>query len=153
MNSSRPSAARSSRTRHLAAGWRWLASRTWCQERRGSGGHRDAGLPCGSGGAKSGMTQGTAQEGLQWVFPRRSPKLLQISGPGRHLMWECKSCPDLLASVSLAPASPNQKWPRSCPKAAPTTAFSQFCSEKNSCRGKHGGPGDSALASVVFWDP
>lgn len=67
---------------------------------------------------------------LQRAFPGCSPKLLQISGPRRHLMCECKSCPDPPASVSLAQVSPNRNRLGCCPKAAPTTAFSRFCSEK-----------------------
>lgn len=86
----------------------------------------------GPEGPRMGRAKGWPKKGslLQQALPRRSPKLLQIGGPRRHLMCECKSCPDPPASVSLAPVSPNQKWLRSCPKAAPTTAFSRFCSEK-----------------------
>lgn len=65
----------------------------------------------GPEGLRAGQAKGEPKKGslLQRAFPGCLPKLPQISSPSRHLMCECKSCPDPPASVSLAPVSPNQK--------------------------------------------
>lgn len=83
-------------------------------------------------GTRAGQAKREPKKGclLQWAFLGCSHKLLQFNRPRRHLMCECESCPDPSASVSLAPVSPDKKWLCSYIKAAPTTAFSWFHSEK-----------------------